>query len=376
MKKYYLIVITLFLCVFENTNAQVGIGNTDPDPSSILDITSIDKGILVPRMTSIIRDGIISRAQGLIIYNTTDLEFNYYESGWKSISVGYNIVSATSLIKTYSSLDVVVPGMNFSPKAGNYLAQFNTQYVLNAVGMTTQGVVDLNATINTLTILGTESSSLPQYLTTTPHNLMFTNNEIVTHGIYQITGVGSMDGILNLDAGGNPDALFVFKITGAFNTGAVRVYLNHGASASNVFWISDAAVGLGANTVMKGTMISRGAVIAIGADCDVDGRMFTTLGAIGFRPEIATIPTGSSLIDLGILNAFSMLTTAGAVGNTVASYTTGNIGTKSGTVNSFGDKAPNSTINGYVDGLIYLQELKVRKGLLVYIKRGANTKLS
>lgn len=365
MKKYYLIVITVFLCVFENTNAQVGIGigNTDPDPSSILNITSMDKRILVPRMTSIIRDGIISRAQGLIIYNTTILEFNYYESGWKSISVGYNIVSATSLIKTYSSLDVVVPGMNFSPKAGNYLAQFNTQYVLNA-------------TINTLTILGTESSSLPQYLTTTPHNLMFTNNEIVTHGIYQITGVGFMDGILNLDAGGNLDALFVFKITGAFNTGAVHVYLNHGASASNVFWISDAAVGLGANTVMKGTMISRGAVIAIGADCDVDGRMFTTLGAIGFGPGIATIPTGSSLIDLGILNTFSMLTTAGALGNMRASYSTGNIGTNSGTVNSFGDKAPNSTINGYVDGLIYLQELKVRKGLLVYIKRGANTKLS
>lgn len=118
MKKSYLIVITIFVFTFGYTNAQVGIGNTDPDPSSILDVTSPDKGILVPRMTSDIRDGISSPAQGLLIYNTTDLEFNYYQSGWKDFSLGYNVVNATSLITTYSPLDAVVPGMSFLQKQG------------------------------------------------------------------------------------------------------------------------------------------------------------------------------------------------------------------------------------------------------------------
>jgi hypothetical protein len=65
-----------------------------------------------------------------------------------------------------------------------------------------------------------------------------------------------------------------------------------------------------------------------------------------------------------------MFTTGGAVGNTGASYITGNIGTNSGPVNSFGDKAPNSNVNGYVDGLIYLQETKGSKGTFSIYQNG------
>lgn len=371
MKKSYFIMMLFFVFVFGFTNAQVGIGNVDPDPSSILDVTSADKGILIPRMTSVIRDGISSPAQGLLIYNTTDLAFNYYQSGWKDFSIGYNVVNATSLITTYSALDAVVPGMSFSPKAGNYLAQFNAQYIINAIGVTTQGVVDLNTNINTLMNLGTGSSSLPGYSTTSPHALAFVNNEIVSPGIYQIGGAGSIAGILKLDAGGNPNALFVFKITGAFDTGAsVQVQLLNGASAANVFWISDGAIGLGASTIMKGTMISRGSAIAVGAGCNVEGRMFTTAGAIGFGPGTATVPTGSSLIDLGILNSFSMFTTGGSIGNTGLSYISGNIGTNSGAITSFGDKAPNSNANGYVDGSVFLPESKSSKATFSIYQNG------
>lgn len=371
MQKAYLIMITFFLFVFGYTNAQVGIGNTDPDPSSILDVTSPDKGILVPRMDLTTRNSITDPAQGLLIYNTTDLEFNYYQSGWKDFSSGYNEVNATSLITTYSPSDAVVPGMSFSPKAGNYLAQFNAQYTINPVCVTAQGVVDLNTNINTLMNLGTGSSSLEAYTTTSPHALAFTNNEIVFPGIYQIEGAGSIDGTITLDAGGNVNALFVFKITGAFNTGAsVHVLLNDGASAANVFWISDGAVGLGADTVMKGTMISRGSAVAVGAGCNVEGRMFTTLGAIGFGPGIATVPTGTSLIDLGILNSFSMFTTSGSIGNTGTSYVTGDIGTNSGAITTFGDIYPNSNANGYVDGLIYLPETKSSKATFSVYQNG------
>ena len=369
MKKSYFIMMLLFVFVYGFTNAQVGIGNVDPDPSSILDVTSADKGILIPRMTSVVRDGISSPAQGLLIYNTTDLAFNYYQSGWKDFSIGYNVVNATSQITTYSALDAVVPGMSFSPKAGNYLAQFNAQYIINPVSVTAQGVVDLNTNINTLMDLGTGSSSLAAYKTTSPHALAFVNNEIVFPGIYQISGAGSIAGILKLDAGGNSNALFVFKITGAFDTGAsVQVQLLNGASAANVFWISDGAIGLGASTIMKGTMISRGSAIAVGAGCNVEGRMFTTAGAIGFGPGSATVPTGSSLIDLGILNSFVIYTTGGSIGNTGASYVTGNIGTNSGSVTGFGGEIANA--NGILDGTIYLPETKSSKASFSIYQNG------
>jgi hypothetical protein len=357
MKKSYLIVITIFVFAFGHTNAQVGIGNVNPDASSILDVTSPDKGILVPRMDLSTRNSISSPAEGLLIYNTTDLGFNYYQSGWKDFSAGYNVVSATSPITTYLSSDTVVPGMSFSPKAGNYLAQFNAQYIINAVSVTAQGVVDLNTNINTLMGLGKGTSSLAGYTTTSSHALAFANGDVVTPGIYQIDGAGSIAGTITLDGGGNANALFVFKITGAFNTGAsVQVQLSNAASAANVFWISDGAIGLGAGTIMKGTMISRGSAIAIGAGCNVEGRMLTTSGAIGFGPGTATVPAGSSLVDLGILNSFCMYTTAGSIGNTGASYVTGNIGTNSGAITTFGPKAPNSDANGYVDGSKFLPE--------------------
>lgn len=369
MKKIYLLLTIILLLVCVNTNAQVGIGTLVPDSSSILDVTSTDKGMLVPRMSTLKRDAILLPAQGLLIYNTTDLKFNYYQSGWKDFSPGYSAVSGTGSVTTYSSSDAVIDGMTFSPKAGSYLAQFNAQYTINPISVTAQGVVDLNTNINTLMNLGTSNSSLPGYITTLPHALAFADNETVPSGVYQISGAASIAGTLILDGRGNPNALFVFKISGAFNAGAsVQVQLNNGASASNVFWISDGAIGLGASTIMKGTMISRGQAIAIGSGCNVEGRILTTAGAIGFGPGTATIPLGNSLINLGILNSFVMYTSSGSIGNTGTSYITGNIGTNLGTITTFGEKIANA--NGIVDGVLYLPETKSSKATFSVYQNG------
>jgi hypothetical protein len=63
--------------------AQVGV-NTDnsvPDPSAMLDVKSTTKGFLPPRMTLAERDALVSPAEGLIIYNTTDNKPNYRKNG-------------------------------------------------------------------------------------------------------------------------------------------------------------------------------------------------------------------------------------------------------------------------------------------------------
>jgi hypothetical protein len=119
---------------------------------------------------------------------------------------------------------------------------------------------------------------------------------------------------------------------------------------------------------MKGTMISRGQAIAIGSGSNVNGRMFTTAGAIGFGPGTATVPTGSSLVNLGILNSFAMYTSSGSIGNTGTSYITGNVGTNSGTVTSFGNKIANA--NGILDGTIYLPETKSSRATFSIYQNG------
>jgi len=64
------ILFILLLLVSTFTQAQVGIGTTNPASSSILDVTSTTKGLLPPRMTTAQRDAISSPATGLQIYNT------------------------------------------------------------------------------------------------------------------------------------------------------------------------------------------------------------------------------------------------------------------------------------------------------------------
>jgi hypothetical protein len=50
--------------------AQVGIGTTSPNASTILELSSTSKGFLLPRMSTEQRNAISSPAEGLTFYNT------------------------------------------------------------------------------------------------------------------------------------------------------------------------------------------------------------------------------------------------------------------------------------------------------------------
>lgn len=63
----YKILIVLFVSV-QLSNAQVGIGTSSPDPSAVLDISSTNGGLLLPRMDISQRDAIATPATGLLIY--------------------------------------------------------------------------------------------------------------------------------------------------------------------------------------------------------------------------------------------------------------------------------------------------------------------
>jgi len=88
MKKLFFLFTLLFIF---KLNAQVGIGTTIPDASSILDISSTTKGVLIPRLTDIQKNGITNPANGLLIFNidNNQLEYNKGTSGspiWSSLT--------------------------------------------------------------------------------------------------------------------------------------------------------------------------------------------------------------------------------------------------------------------------------------------------
>lgn len=71
MKINFKFLAVLFILTIGVAQAQTGIGTMNPDVSAVLDVSSTDKGFLLPRLTTALRDQVATPATGLIIYNTT-----------------------------------------------------------------------------------------------------------------------------------------------------------------------------------------------------------------------------------------------------------------------------------------------------------------
>lgn len=69
---------------FAQFDSSVSIGG-NVDASAQLTMISTSKGLLTPRMTTTQRDAISSPSTGLLIYNTTTNQFEFFETTWKSI---------------------------------------------------------------------------------------------------------------------------------------------------------------------------------------------------------------------------------------------------------------------------------------------------
>ncbi|MBK8845006.1 MAG: tail fiber domain-containing protein [Bacteroidetes bacterium] len=96
MKKLILLAVATMLATIMQSNAQTntfptsgaaGIGTATPNASSLLDVTSTTKGVLIPRMTLAQRNAIASPATGLLIYQTNSTPGFYYYSGtaWTAV---------------------------------------------------------------------------------------------------------------------------------------------------------------------------------------------------------------------------------------------------------------------------------------------------
>jgi hypothetical protein len=118
----------------------------------------------------------------------------------------------------------------------------------------------------------------------------------------------------------------------------------NGASSNNVLWLAEGAIGVGAGTIIPGTIFSNAAAIAVGTNCTISGRLLTKTGAIAFGAGSLSLPATPSFINLYGLEPFVIFTGLGAVANSGASTYTGNIGTNGGAITGF--DAVGCTVNG------------------------------
>ncbi|NTV83819.1 MAG: hypothetical protein HGA23_05900, partial [Bacteroidales bacterium] len=121
------------------TNAQVAINNTGSAPaaSSMLDVSSTTKGLLIPRMTESNRLAISSPATGLIVYQTDQISgfWVYDGSAWKRLYAG------TGSAWDVSGNSGTVPGTHFLGTTDNQAFDIRTNNHLRA-RITTKGQIE------------------------------------------------------------------------------------------------------------------------------------------------------------------------------------------------------------------------------------------
>jgi len=69
------------------SGGSVGIGTDTPDGNAILDISSTNKGVLFPRMTTVQRTG-MTTTEGLVVYDTDEKKLYLYTTEWEYIQSG------------------------------------------------------------------------------------------------------------------------------------------------------------------------------------------------------------------------------------------------------------------------------------------------
>ncbi len=93
MKVFIEITIIIFILINKNaTYSQVSINNNDslPHSSAMLEISSVDRGLLIPRMTETQRTSITNAATGLMVFQTNNVKGFYYWNGnaWLHLTEG------------------------------------------------------------------------------------------------------------------------------------------------------------------------------------------------------------------------------------------------------------------------------------------------
>ena len=132
MKLFHFVLLLIVSSPLQLVAQSVGIGTNTPHASAQLDITSTSRGLLIPRITLVQRNGIAAPAAGLLVYQTDNTPGFYFYNGsaWVQMATGSSVnywnVNGTSIFNNNTG----AVGINTSaPETGTRLHVFGPALV-------------------------------------------------------------------------------------------------------------------------------------------------------------------------------------------------------------------------------------------------------
>lgn len=304
-------VLSLFILTAKSQNVfpksgSAGIGTTTPNMSAILDVDTIGKGVLIPRMTYTQRDAIKTPATSLLLYQTDNNPGYYYFDGiWKPVTP-----PAVNQIQ-FQKNNLFANGNNYT--GSTTLGDSNTivgaaAFILNTTGSANSAFGNYSMAVNTT---GWRNTAMG-YRSLMNNSIGFENVAIgygalmnASAGIYN-TVVGS-EALMNQTVPGWGNAVFGQR-TLINNSGDNNAAFGSYSMMSNTSGAYNVCVGvttMNANTTGKhNTAIGNRAMLTnttgtfntvLGDSADVSSGALTNATAIGYKAKA----TASNMVQLG-----------------------------------------------------------------------------
>lgn len=132
MKLFHFVLLLIVSSPLQLVAQSVGIGTNTPHASAQLDITSTSRGLLIPRITLVQRNGIAAPAAGLLVYQTDNTPGFYFYNGsaWVQMATGSSVnywnVNGTSIFNNNTGGVGINTG---TPESGTRLHVFGPALV-------------------------------------------------------------------------------------------------------------------------------------------------------------------------------------------------------------------------------------------------------
>ena len=133
MKRRATLFALLQLCLLSFAQVSIGTGG-EPAESAILDLDASDKGLLVPRLTTVQREAISSPADGLCVYDTDENRIYHYNTTsaeWEKVGTQTDLTSRSraglrSTPKVKNVIFMIGDGMSFAQVQAAYTDNGNS----------------------------------------------------------------------------------------------------------------------------------------------------------------------------------------------------------------------------------------------------------